>query len=584
MPPIRRCLLAIGLLTLPCPVLAQQVANAIYDDAKAVISELIEEEAARALVPNLTCRLDAVVHIYFASTLQRIYDRQFGELGPVVRGDIANVLANGVVVLMEGKDLENFIPRMRLQRDRKLRGFQCEKTVRDKGGPAAPEVTSAILGADFTPMADGCNPVTTATVTGEKVTKRFACEAAELVKSAVVDDELSVRRHLLRAGAIVVAGTNVTEARIGALADRIHQAVVTGKTDGLSGAAQHVVAIIRVATGSSVDTRHFLSSVAGVLSEMCGSQSACSDDIRKGLELTAKVLAATRANDILGIADWFLGLAIGYIDAPVSDSKDPAKLSMKLVLTETAPGIEPNLATASASLVDYTEAKAVKLRNELIAGQQPDAQGKPEDSKVVEAANMAIYRRLLLGIGGYALEAYRNGSPSEAAREAFRASAVEALRSIGSGSGFRRTFWLNVLVPQLALRTNVSSSYAGVRGSASVDFGVFRFPCWYTDRLYMAFNVTVFDFLGPLSELAMRDAELVYFNEERVWANFFTPRVEYMVGFPGLSEHLVASAGAALRPIVADPAGSGSRRYRLVFDKGDVSSHLEFGLSIKYLF
>src|SRR5690348_6908056 len=96
---------------------AAQVSDAAYADVKEVIEELISQEVAHSLVPRLACysgrrtsddpdettvavtqnektqtvTFEATTH--FPRTLQRIYDRQFGNIRGTIREEAASLAA-----------------------------------------------------------------------------------------------------------------------------------------------------------------------------------------------------------------------------------------------------------------------------------------------------------------------------------------------------------------------------------------------------------------------------------------------------------------------------------------------------------
>lgn len=67
-----------------------QVPSAVYDDVKTVIEDLIEKDVAQTVVPNISCQAPVTLR-YFPNTLQRVYDRQFGQLQSAIQTDSAEL-------------------------------------------------------------------------------------------------------------------------------------------------------------------------------------------------------------------------------------------------------------------------------------------------------------------------------------------------------------------------------------------------------------------------------------------------------------------------------------------------------------
>jgi hypothetical protein len=135
------CLLAISVFLTASGARAQ-VPNQVYDDVKSVIQDLIEKDVAQNVVPNLSCQAPITI-VYFPTTLQRVFDLQFGGVRAAIQGDAADLAGSLVYYALTappaapGDLLRNFI---QSEQDRNSLGdlagdAKCGEHVRSSGGP-----------------------------------------------------------------------------------------------------------------------------------------------------------------------------------------------------------------------------------------------------------------------------------------------------------------------------------------------------------------------------------------------------------------------------------------------------------------
>ena len=77
--------LSILLLAWPSTGRAQPAADVVYSDVKDIITELIEQDVAQNVAPNLACYSPTGLLKYYSESLQAVYDRNFGALKDTLR-------------------------------------------------------------------------------------------------------------------------------------------------------------------------------------------------------------------------------------------------------------------------------------------------------------------------------------------------------------------------------------------------------------------------------------------------------------------------------------------------------------------
>jgi hypothetical protein len=217
--------------------------------------------------------------------------------------------------------------------------------------------------------------------------------------------------------------------------------------------------------------------------------------------------------------------------------------------------------------------------------------------------NIERYGRFAATFVSYMLAPRPDGSPDPDARGALKEATIDVLRiDTSNQAGYEREWW-EVYVPTFSLRTSWNSGYLnegtnGRRYVATVDWPVIR-GGWQSRMLYVGVQGSIFEVLGPFSEFALRDSRVDYAGQDRVFLNWITPRVEFLVATPLVSRKVAISAGVGVRTVVPlrnwtqDPTTPGEDyTYATWFkDESAVETHdkvrfyraVEFSLAVKYL-
>lgn len=159
-----RCALTLAVfLTLCCPARhasAQPLVNEVYEDAKDIITELIERDVAESIAPNLACYSQYGLLKYFPGTLQAVYDRNFGGLKAILQTEAVELAGNYAFECFRQRrtiPLKDFLPIASFTPVNKKLG--CAEDIRTVGGPAAfqeqEHLRVVAAGAQYLPL-DAC--------------------------------------------------------------------------------------------------------------------------------------------------------------------------------------------------------------------------------------------------------------------------------------------------------------------------------------------------------------------------------------------------------------------------------------------
>lgn len=587
-------LIAVATLAAGAPTTSSAgVQEAIYDDVKDIITELMETEATRSVVPNAICRLDPAVHVYFRDTLQRVYDHQLGSLGPVVLDDARELLENIVLVEIDPTAAGPIGPGWtRIQR---LRGgikagldvSKCVERVKALGGPNGVGLDAVLYKDSAGNAVHTAEPPATAACSapGALPLERWvACESARAIRAAVSEQSAAARLHLLRLTAAMSFGVawqaEVTEASVAERTDVI-RAIVEKDTvaaapdptaDQLGKAIRTTLTDCPDAPSMAVNLFSVLHSLCAYSPSLpvCGAVDKAFVGSTEGLQ---GLIRAATGGDYVHVVEWLLAQAL---------PREP----------EGEVGADETLDDAEVEVL------AVRYSGDASRAEQDQLESGADETQRRQRYDLLLaYRRFLSALSAYAIEAGGGDSPSAATRGAFRAAAREVLLSTRSGrSGFDRRFGWNIIVPQLTLRASASAGYVGetdaggLRFAAGLDWLVLRGRFFYSETFYMAGNVILTDPLAPFAEVASRRAGTTYNGHRKLWLNTLGPRVEMIVGMPALSRQLAFSIGANLRWVApTEPVDEVSHYQYLLDDKNadgtkNISRHIEGALGLKYLF
>ncbi len=611
------------------PAHAQLIPNAAYEDAKSVISELITADVARNVVPNLVCRSGRTIakehekkHIaielsdknsyvfelsrYYPHTLHRVFNRQFGNLRASVEDESAELAGHIVYRAITGaantetlkaKIAETPEPEQAAATD-EIPTFTalsdtdlntCTKVVTDK------MLDGSFLRDRQAPLTAVCN--------GTVKANNYACDVAIAVRALLQNKSEIAEEHLVRAAASVVM--EVAKKAVPSFS------VAAGQTPNFE---QIVYERMLVATRDVVakpdadavakffhmaeDAFKRLDS-AGNLQPYPGIDANDLTKLRNALAAVDRLrtqwqLATFAGTKKLDVAAFIEGIATA--GSSLSAMCQGVATGACGTLTEQAKRIGPGTPfwglIRAASRGDYRECAHLGVET-LFAATTKTCESDDKCKKI------ALYRRFADGVVVYVLDIVEDKEPSDAARAAFRAAAVDVLQDVAQGGGFERKYWQTVIFPDLALRFSWSPGYISEdndssRIVASANLLNFRIA-HRTPNSFSAVQFSLIDPLAPLSELAVRKSTNTdYERPSRLALNVLTPRIDLLFGIPPLSKHLVVGAGASLRlvaplfshelPTANPEAPTQVYRYQSFFYNVEhFAQFIEFGFTVKYL-
>jgi hypothetical protein len=210
-----------------------------------------------------------------------------------------------------------------------------------------------------------------------------------------------------------------------------------------------------------------------------------------------------------------------------------------------------------------------------------------------------LYGRFTESVAAYVLDVASEGEPSVGSRAAFKDAAFDVIREVssGKGSGFDRSGWVKIFLPDFAMRYTYSSSFInqasgdGFRFAPTVDALIFRKRIRYTESVYVAAQLSLLDLAGPFSEMALRRDEN-YTENLRVWGQFIRPRAEVLLGVPPISTRLAVTFGISARVSTAIRSLAPDQNvyeYRWITDgddtnyKADPFRFAEMSIALKYV-
>ncbi len=546
-PSLRRSLctaaLALLVLTLPKAARAADVSEALYNDMKEVIQELMAEEVAHTAVPNAVCQAPILL-TYYPSSMQRLYDRQLGALKGGLRQESATLfgsflfesLTTGTVSLRDF--LRASWPKLK-DGEQLLLKKDCAKKVVEANGPyyfARQQPNTS----DFEPLLDrqcrGTGP------------NQLACELSLGARDYLAGDAAAAEDHLRRVlAALVGAQHHLTSA------PQIEDLVVLLAT--FTSDPDKVVASFTV---QDTALQNLLNSPNGA-------------PLVTSLRTMARELRlVTRGGQIHltfdALTDIFFSTAFPQLQAACQSVPQ----CQKFLVVSRSVNLRELLQAVSRSDVRAVAVEA--LRAAFSAPKAPAECTPPEESNLPlskecdQQIAIGRYGRFAATLASYVLDA-NDGQPSEAARAAFRSASFDLLRTDGPRSGFDRYTGWAILFPAPALRFSWSPGYInestanGFRYMATLDWLTFRGRLRYTESAYVAAYVSLIDALGPLSESALRKQSPSPTETGRVWNNFLAPRAEIVIGVPSLSTHLALVAGISYRPTAAFRNPNDGERY-----------------------
>jgi hypothetical protein len=318
--------------------------------------------------------------------------------------------------------------------------------------------------------------------------------------------------------------------------------------------------------------------------------------------------------NVAKFVDSMEGLTVLFKDACRATPKAPACNVLMAVPDPSAPGGNVSSKQAKvlgagakmAALVglagrgDYVDAAQLAVED-VFQGINSQCKDKDVNGTCDE---YQVYERFADSVVVYVSDIGSNGTPSQAASQAFQSAGEDLVTQVANSGGIdRRQFgggWA-LFIPDLSLRYSWSPSYVNNsdgtgRVLASVTTLNLRARLYRTDYFYSALKFSFVDWIAPLAEIATRKSTNVYYgNQAALVANLFNPRVDVEVGLPALSKHLLVGGGTSYRfvvpysapnlgtPATATSPGVLGYQYDGVWNhSGEWSQGLEFGMFAKY--
>lgn len=582
-----------------------QIVNAVYEDARDVIEDLIQREVAEAVAPNLACRTvrlrDTDQHLrayaeivaklettpdgpertalnerraelkrsiqrgfpiltYFPLTLQRIFRRQLSAIRTSVADEAAGFAGHMVFIGLTSSEARMREPQG-AQGTALLLKFASDDNARAEG--AAPKALTwtkldaallntciSVLKEDFAAgltAAGAQSPLEQSCGPSAASDTRYACELAFAVRAVLLRKDALAEEHFIRAVAVVVGEIAATTLGAGSAdirAKLLDEAILVTR-DVLRGGKR-------------------LDEVVPVLVAAAAAPGSTGPGTADPADATAAVLRA-KLSDLERLqTQWNISTRDGASNLDIVSFVNvigaPGGSLRKLCDENLIEDVCAQIRNQSTALTSIGELKADLWPAIRLASQGEYGEAATRAVRTFFSARFGgdddqvhIYRRFAESVIVYVLATAGDRGPSDADRATFREAAVEVLRELGTRGGMDRRWGDAFYRPDLALRVSWSPSYAGGGAGSprivpSATLANLRVVLCYSDAYYLALQQSFIDPLAPLSELALRRTEAVtYEDTSRVLLNAVTPRFEVMVGVPALSKHLVVTGGASLR-------------------------------------
>lgn len=549
---------------------AQDLSKALYDDVKTVIQELMVDEVARTTIPNAACQAPVLMR-YYPSSMQRLFDRQLGALRTGLRTESATLLGSYVFYTLQNptKDLAEFLKDQSPPIAAPLEA--CPDKVREENGPKYYARTTL---AAPQPLLD------TSCSVGYPFADTAACEFSLAARDFVLDDKGGAEAHLRRLISYLL-GTHFTLTTSNQIEElstvlaayvkdpnlAVPPAVVDGTliaqlgapSPNLLDAVKAAARQWRLLTSDGTErlspedvAESMLTAALPTLHAACGANPACQQVSQLA------TAAATRE----------------FIDAlHRQDLREIAVESLRSALS----------ILKSATDCDKDQYGFFAASTDVPTSQKLFDQQSPAPPTCTQEVTVTRYGRFIASLASYVLEERETGTTSDPTRAAFRSAAFDLLRTDGPKTGFDRSFWYGVIVPQPALRLSYSPGYIneatdnGFRYVATVDWLTFRKQIRYDQSIYAAASLSLVDLLAPFAEAALRQQAPSPNNSMRLWLTVVNPRAELALGFPGLSKHLALVGAFSYRGAAGfrDPDSDTKFTYYTWFGSDDRPSDFE---------
>lgn len=527
-----------------------QVAKADFaSDAAAIIQQVIEDDIATQVIPNSAQSFPSTCDLIPAS-VYALQNKRINGFPRLVRKDVADTAGLLAFLKIEKGNLdalpgETLAPAVAVylfrQQTLEILGALLDRTTllnEQRHTRAAPP--NGQVDCVFPPGAaapgqslPGSIMAACATAQGD-ARQELACSIALAVRDAANGDRGNLPADGQRA-LVALAAQNIEY--LGG-ASRFSDALVL-----VNQAVANPPGPFQLSNGSPV-----AGALVAVLSAFGGEISALSKTPNEDLDR------------LLAIATTFASeLASGHAttpDHPYDDLRDISTLAAGSFTIITA-----------VRSKDYASAAGVAfdtLETVIEAKCKPNEPGCGHIDELV--------RKFLKAAAVYTIDSLENGNADGAASSDFRAAAVDLIEAAG-GEGVRRKLFSTdpnsnqkpgwyfpnfalrgALRPGFAGRTEPGTHSSNLSAYPSMDWPNFRLKVYPPRRagnpFWLGINLSPFDVIGPLYEVAARNPSLgdhqTRSTQAFLWG-FVVPRVEVEFAIPELSKNLVAGIGGTVR-------------------------------------
>ncbi|WP_437908512.1 hypothetical protein WME95_11985 [Sorangium sp. So ce327] len=582
-----------------------QIADAVYEDVRDIIEDLIQREVAEAVVPNLVCQtarrasteqqLNDYVGIvdqlgdaadgpakealekkrgelrlsiksgfpiltYFPLTLQRVFRRQFNAIRTSVTDEAAGFAGHMVYVGLtssegqirkpQGTQSIELLHKFASADDARAERAAPSKLTWTRLDPRSLNTCVSVLKehlASGVTDAGAPSPLEKDCGASAASGTSYACELAFAVRAILQRKDALAEEHFIRAAAVVVGATaaKALEVTDDAVRRTLLDEAVLVTRDVLRGGKKldEIIPVLLSAAPAAPAAPGTAGADAAARARELRSRLSNLERLRVQWNIGTR--GGANNLDLVSFVN-----VIGAAGGALRDLCDKdligqicAQIERQSSALTKIGDLQADLwpAIRLASQGEYGEAASRAIRT--FFSSRPGGEGD----------QVEIYRRFAEAVIVYVLATVNDKNPSDADRAAFREASVEVLRELGTGGGMDRPWGHAFYRPDMALRVSWSPSYVDGEGGSprivpSANTINLRGVVRYTDAYYFAIQPSFIDLLAPLSELALRRSEAVEYEDSgRVLLNAVTPRIEVMVGVPALSKHLVVSGGASLR-------------------------------------
>lgn len=558
---------------------ADGVQEAVYNDAKDLIEDLITGELAKSTVELFVCASPDKLSYYFPETLQSLHKEQLSNLGLLVRKESAAAVGEWVRRASRGEaktSLKEMFAGLGLPSGVSMDGWShdhfsklaqaCAKNFGALSPDASlksPEAIPLKGQASKPPVADNAVTAKLAETllammnakTAERplgscgkpykgVPEAFACELGLAAQALLLQQDGVASDHLVGASlAVLIQSVGKKGASI--------------QADGAVNAEGPAPPQSAVSTfyAQWLKLKDIVSQAMGPgeghpslprVKQMLSDQGLA--DFASNEPLFETVFFALRQMSVQGLSASSVVQGIGAV-LDLAPTGEPNMAVEQIKATVTS--VEFMALIQSLKSGDGQRIAFDAIDTALFAAEHAGSDSK---QKAATKAVIAVLR--------YAGETRDGKGPSAGTREAAKAALFDYMSATGR-SGYSHSVvggeWLTVSLGASFSPGYVNSGPQGVRFPASAQLLTLKLGLRSTAWSYFGVHLAALDALRPVGELVLRDQKGEFSNSGRVWANFFHPRMDLVVGIPALTRRLALFAGFGFVPVA--PVKTGESKY-----------------------